>query len=143
MSRIKPHVFVPIIDPEGYVNSLRATGHETDEEVLKQILEKHMALLPEPKNENLREVLIPTCENPNAEAAKYYAKGKFPPISVRIRCAAKRGVSQESLLRSLARHERDVKNSDKNQKILDDIFDKYCGIKPKKLKPVIKHAPVF
>jgi hypothetical protein len=140
MAQIEPHVFVPISDPAGYVNSLRSSGQETDEVVLQQILEKHMALLPKPKEITGKVKLVPLCENPNAEADKYYARGKFPPIKVRIRCAARRGVPEDQLLKSLERHERDIRNSEKDQKILDNIFDKYCGLKPKKLKPVIKNA---
>lgn len=140
---IKPHVFVPINDPEGYVNSLRISGHETDEDILAEILVKHKSHLPVVTKPITKEPEIVIHGNPNAAAAKYYARGQFPPIAVRLKCAALRGVPHENLLKTLKQHERDIRNSDKDQKLLDGIFDKYCGVKTKKLKPVIKHDPVF
>jgi hypothetical protein len=140
---IKPHVFVPINDPVGYVDNLRASGQETNEDVLAEILEKHKSKLPVVNKPTTKDSEFVIHGNPNAAAAKYYARGEFPPIGVRLKCAALRGVPRENLLKALSQHERDIKNSEKDQKLLDSIFDKYLGLKPKKLKPVIKHMPVF
>lgn len=71
---------------------------------------------------------------------KYYSKGKIPPLNERITLLRKAGYSEIALDKIIKNHMQAKKDSEKNQKILDDIFIKY-KIKPTKkkvLKPVKK-----
>lgn len=73
---------------------------------------------------------------------KYWSRGKFPPLSEKIKYYRLAG-KPESFIKSIIKfHKREKKNSEKNQKALDNIFSKY-NIKPakkKELKPVKKKS---
>lgn len=71
---------------------------------------------------------------------KYYSKGKIPPINERIDLLRKAGYSEKILNKIVKGYMQAKKDSEKNQKALDDIFMKF-NIKPTKkkvLKPVKK-----
>lgn len=71
---------------------------------------------------------------------KYYSKGKIPPINERIDLLRKAGYPEKTLNKIVKGHMQAKKDSEKNQKVLDDIFMKF-NIKPTKkkiLKPVKK-----
>lgn len=71
---------------------------------------------------------------------KYYSKGKIPPINERIDLLRKAGYPEKTLSKIVKGHMQAKKDSEKNQKALDDIFMKF-NIKPTKkkvLKPVKK-----
>lgn len=72
---------------------------------------------------------------------KYYSKGRVPPLNERVRLLRLAGKSEEFLDRIIKNHLQAKKDSEKNQKNIDDIFAKY-KIKPTKkkvLKPVKKN----
>lgn len=71
---------------------------------------------------------------------KYYSKGKIPPINERINLLRTAGYSEKILNKIVKGYMQAKKDSEKNQKALDDIFMKF-NIKPTKkkvLKPVKK-----
>lgn len=71
---------------------------------------------------------------------KYYSKGKIPPLNERVSLLRKAGYSENTIDKIIKGHFQAKKDSEKNQKMLDDIFMKY-KIKPAKkkvLKPVKK-----
>lgn len=71
---------------------------------------------------------------------RYYSKGKIPPIGERVRYFRYLGASEYSIKKMIKAHKNSIKNSEKNQEIIDNIFAKF-NVKPKKkkvLKPVKK-----
>lgn len=72
---------------------------------------------------------------------RYYSRGRIPPISERIRYQRALGASEETVKKIIKNHKSWQKNTEKNQKILDDTFARF-NIKPTKkkiLKPVKKN----
>ena len=71
---------------------------------------------------------------------KWYSYGKLPPLNERVKYLRLAG-KPESLIKTIIKnHLQAKKDSDKNQKIIDDIFSKF-NLKPTKkkvLKPVKK-----
>lgn len=87
-------------------------------------------------------VKFSVCQHPSHIIhERYYSKGKIPPISERLKYYKHLGASDETLKKMIKSHKNAIKNSEKNQKVLDEIFAKF-NIKPKKkkvLKPVKKN----
>ena len=73
---------------------------------------------------------------------KWYSQGKIPPLNERVKYLRLAG-RPESVISSLIKnHLQAKKDSEKNQKIIDDIFAKF-NLKPTKkrvLKSVKKHV---
>jgi hypothetical protein len=73
---------------------------------------------------------------------KWYSRGKIPPLNERVKYMRLAG-KPESIISSLIKwHLQEKKDSEKNQKIIDDIFAKF-NLKPTKkkvLKSVKKHV---
>jgi hypothetical protein len=65
---------------------------------------------------------------------EYYAKGKFPPINKRAEFQRILGTSPELIKKMVKNYIRDKKNSEKNQRIVDEIFSKF-NVKPATSKP--------
>jgi methionyl-tRNA synthetase len=71
---------------------------------------------------------------------RYYSRGKIPPIGERVKYYKALGASEQMLKAMIKSHKNAIKNSEKNQKVIDDIFAKF-NVKPTKkkiLKPVKK-----
>jgi hypothetical protein len=73
---------------------------------------------------------------------KWYSRGKIPPLNERVKYLRLAG-KPESVISSLIKwHLQNKKDSEKNQKIVDDIFARF-NLKPTKkkvLKSVKKHV---
>lgn len=76
-----------------------------------------------------------TCrENPEFTLCeKYYSRGKIPPLSERVKYLRLAGKSEKFIKKIIKFQLNERKNSEKNQKIIDDIFMKF-NIKPLKKK---------
>lgn len=64
---------------------------------------------------------------------KYYSRGKIPPLNERVEMLLKAGYSEKNVNKLIKNHLQWKKDSEKNQKKLDDIFMKF-NIKPTKKK---------
>jgi hypothetical protein len=76
---------------------------------------------------------------------KYYSRGKIPPLNERITLLRKAGTPESTLDKIIKMHIQAKKDSEKNQKIIDDIFMKF-NVKPTKkkvYKPVKKNSCVI
>lgn len=74
----------------------------------------------------------------------YYSRGKIPPLTERIKYARYLGASESKIKSLIKNHMQAKKDSEKNQKIVDDLFARF-NIKPTKkkvLKPVKKMSSV-
>lgn len=66
--------------------------------------------------------------------AKYYSKGKIPPINERVEYLKKLDLYPRSVIKNVVKnHIQWQKNSDKNQEALDRVFLKF-NVKPTKKK---------
>jgi hypothetical protein len=73
-------------------------------------------------------------QNPiNILCEKYYSWGKIPPLNERVDLLRRAGYPEEQIKKLIKSHIQAKKDSDKNQKIIDDIFMKF-NIKPTKKK---------
>lgn len=74
------------------------------------------------------------CQNPaHIIHEKYYLVGKIPPISERANYLRLLGTPEHKIKSMIKNHIQNQKNSEKNQKIIDDIFAKF-NVKPTKKK---------
>lgn len=74
----------------------------------------------------------------------YYSRGKIPPLNMRIEYQKWLGRSEKEIKRMVKSHLQAKKDSEKNQKIIDDLFARF-NVKPTKkkvLKPVKKMSSV-
>ncbi len=72
---------------------------------------------------------------------RYWSNGKIPPLSEKVKYYRLAGYDESYIKRIVKAHKEARKNSEKNQKALDDAFAKF-KIKPTKkkvLKPVKKN----
>ncbi len=72
----------------------------------------------------------------------YYSRGKIPPLNERVKYLRLAGRDEKFIDTIIKNHLEAKKNSDKNQKIIDDIFMKF-NVKPTKkkvFKPVKKNS---
>ena len=71
---------------------------------------------------------------------RYYSIGKIPPLNERVKYLRLAGKSERVINKLVKFYTTEKKNSEKNQKIIDDIFLKF-NVKPAKkkvFKPVKK-----
>lgn len=87
------------------------------------------------------EVSFSVRQNPAHEVyARYYSRGKIPPISERVKLCRSVGIPESSIKNMVKKYNHEKKNSEKRQIELDAIFSKF-NVKPTKkkiLKPVKK-----
>ncbi len=73
---------------------------------------------------------------------KWYSRGKIPPLNERVKYLRLAGKPESVISALIKSHLQAKKDSEKNQKIIDDIFAKF-NLKPTKkkvLKSVKKHV---
>ena len=73
---------------------------------------------------------------------KWYSRGKIPPLNERVKYMRLAGKPEYVISALIKSHLQAKKDSEKNQKIIDDIFAKF-NLKPTKkkvLKSVKKHV---
>jgi hypothetical protein len=73
---------------------------------------------------------------------KWYSRGKIPPLNERVKYLRLAGKPESVISKLIKNYLQDKKDSEKNQKIVDDIFAKF-NLKPSKkkiLKSVKKHV---
>jgi hypothetical protein len=64
---------------------------------------------------------------------KYYSQGKLPPLNERVDLLRRAGTPETTLKRIIKTHLQWKKDSEKHQKVIDDIFLKF-NVKPTKKK---------
>lgn len=73
-------------------------------------------------------------QNPmNILCEKYYSRGKIPPLNERVVLLRRAGYPENRIKKLIKSHIQAKKDSEKNQKIVDDIFMRF-NIKPTKKK---------